>query len=164
MKKKHEVLIEEYKIISNQIIHWDKQYWIKNNFFLAIESLFLTGFSVILLKGKINIDLSLFSLLIFQIIFNILICLIWRSSCLRTKDFIKVRFERAKKIEKKLGKIRLYRNHDNEIYLPKHNASGQKESLLPLLFILLWVIFSVISLFTYLFPYFCEYCMRTNLP
>ncbi|MCG6162392.1 RipA family octameric membrane protein, partial [Leptospira bandrabouensis] len=129
MKHKYEVLLEEYKIISNQIIHWDKQYWIKSNFFLAIESLFLSGISIFLLKGEINIELPIITILISLIVFNILICLIWRLSCLRTKEYLNLRFRRSKKIEKKLGHIRLIKIHDREKFLPKHNSSGQQESL-----------------------------------
>ncbi|WP_420870535.1 RipA family octameric membrane protein [Leptospira adleri] len=142
MKNKKKILLEEYKIISEQIMYWDQQYWIKNNFFIVIESTFLTGF-FFLVKEYIFLQktTSLYILLIIFIIIilNIMICKIWEKSAARTKEYIGIRFKRSKKIEKKIKFLKIYRLHDNETYLPRKNSSGEFESWLPRLCSYLWI-------------------------
>jgi len=48
MSKAHELLLEKYKLLVPQIIHWDKHFWAKSKFFMTIETAFLGGILALL--------------------------------------------------------------------------------------------------------------------
>jgi hypothetical protein len=144
---KQELLLKEYEIISTQVIHWDKFFWDKSQFFLAIESLMLVGISQVVIgeiSNKSPIALRIYSFLLIAIVFNIFLCYVWFRANRSNREYLQVRYNRAKEIEMELGgnAIKIFQYQDRFLREPKQVKHSSKiwEIQIPMVFTLGWFI------------------------
>ena len=148
--------MQEYEQITAQIIHWDSLSWQTNQFFFAIEGVFLAGIGR-LLYGEFekpgSSDLAVVLLLLGGAVFNSVLCVLWFRINRRNREFLNVRFARAREIESQPDiAVRLYTRECEELTKPKyrrHGTSGQEKHI-PTVFLAAWTAIiagAIISLF-----------------
>jgi hypothetical protein len=141
-----ELLMKEYELVTNQIIHWDTFFWSKSNFFLTIESVLLAVVVTQLyseLNNNTHMTMILFILGIFVTVFNLVLCYVWFRTNRSNHEYLKVRFERALKIEDDLalgGVVQTYRLQRELLEMPKYikHSSSWWEINLPIIFMIAW--------------------------
>ena len=144
--QKQEILIREYETITDQIIHWDKFFWQKSQFFLAIESVLLAGVSL-----RLSVEFSRaepisdhdFVLFIVLFIFNLYLCYTWFRTSRSNREYLRVRFARALQIEQDpamKGILKLYTYQDEMLNQPQYKKHGSNrwELHIPTIFALAW--------------------------
>ena len=141
------VLMHEYQTITDQIAHWDSLFWRTSQIFLVIQSalLVLVGDR---LTGQLGdgatMPISLFLLFLGVGLFNIVVNYIWYRANRRNRQYLRVRFTRARQIEgdpTMRDILKLYRLEDHELRQSprwKH-GSGRFETHLPTLCAFAWM-------------------------
>ncbi len=95
-------LIEEYKAISDQIIHWDEFFWSKSQFFLAIESGALFAVGTWLIDHQRVADATA-TFLSFAVFLNLFLSVTWLRTGRRNREFLNIRFEVGRGIEEHMN-------------------------------------------------------------
>jgi len=142
-----EILIREYETITHQIIHWDKFFWEKSQFFLAVESALLAGAILELrklFKLPSPIRASDLTILLVVVIFNLFLCYVWFRTSRSNREYLRVRFQRALRIEsdpRLRGVLQLYHEQDNMLAQPqfRKHSSSKWELHIPSAFGIAWV-------------------------
>lgn len=141
------LLLEEYKGLIPQIVHWDSHFWNKSKFFLTIESAFLVG-SLYALKEYLimnnTIPKSLFLLLLIVVAFNLYLSYVWFRTNRRNREYLELRFQRAREIEEKLGKVMEIFTND-PLKLPRCHRGASWEIHLATCFAAVWIILVGVS-------------------
>ena len=139
-KSREDLLLEEYKGLIPQIIHWDSHFWNKSKFFLTFESAFLAGTLIALrdnvIQGKI-ISVTLFVALIGIVIFNLYLSYVWFRTNRRNREFLELRFQRAREVETELGGVQKLFTND-PLKLSKDHGSARWETHLATGFAIAW--------------------------
>jgi hypothetical protein len=136
-----DILLKEYESLVSQMIHWDSHFWVKSQFFLVIESAFV---AVILqafkeqVTAQSKLSTPLLFLFLFAGLFNIYLCYVWFRTNRRNREYLRLRFERARQIESELGVLQTFT--DDSKKLPKGHGSAAWETHLPTGFIVAWVV------------------------
>lgn len=150
LNKAETILLEKYKLLVTQIIHWDSHYWNKSKFFLAIETAFLSAAIAALsplVKDEIFTGRSAKVLLFGGLVFNIMVCYIWIRTNRRNLQYRKLKIVEFLKIEKKIPAMQLLSKARVKSILPKKDRSTCWENALPYLFLASWVIISFWGVF-----------------
>ena len=138
---REDLLLEEYKGLISQIIHWDSHFWNKSKFFLTFESAFLAGTLIALREnvapGKV-LSSTLFVALIGVVAFNLYLSYVWFRTNRRNREFLELRFRRAREVEAELGSVQKLFTND-PLLLPKDHGSARWEAHLATGFALAWV-------------------------
>jgi len=141
-----EQLVREYEQLTAQIIHWDNLSWQTSQFFSAIEGAFLAGIGRLIYgefekQGASNLALVL--LLIGGAVFNIVLCVFWFRINRRNREFLDIRFTRAREIEAQPNiAARIYTYQREELTKPKYRGHGTSnlERRIPILFLTMWIL------------------------
>lgn len=141
-----EQLVREYEQITAQIIHWDSLSWQTSNFFLAIESVFLVGAGGVLYEemGRAGTsEIAVVILLLAGAVFNGLLCYpFWFRINRRNREFLDIRFARAREIETHPTiAMRMYTYEREEFRKPKYSghSTSRLERHVPTLFLIAWI-------------------------
>jgi len=140
-KSRENLLLEEYKGLIPQIIHWDSHFWNKSKFFLIFESAFLGG-TLIALRESVVVEevfpFPLFIALIGVVALNLYLSYVWFRTNRRNREFLELRFRRAREVEAELGSVqKLFRN-DLQLLSSAH-SSARWEIHLATGFAVVWV-------------------------
>ena len=140
-----DILLREYENVVKQIIHWDTHFWTKSQFFLVIESAFVAATLQVFreqVTAQAKLPLLVFlSLFLVAGFFNIFLCYVWFRTNRRNREFLRLRFERAREIESELGTLQTFTNDVKK--LPKGHGSATWEIHLPTGFIVVWVLLMI---------------------
>jgi hypothetical protein len=138
--------LREYRLLSEQIVHWDGAFWRKSQFFMAIEAVTL-GFVIDRLSrefiGTKPIDHELFLMLGALVLFNFYISYAWFRTNRTNREYLNVRFDRAFEIENDLeldGVLGLYKLQRQRLAEPRYvaHSSSRWEIHLPSIFMVAW--------------------------
>lgn len=104
-KDADDLLVEQYKAVSDQIIHWDTFFWSKSRFFLAVEGVaFLSIVNWILNRigttGVAGQRWQLFGIFAAATLLNLYLCFVWLRTGVRNREFLNMRFEVGRAMEK----------------------------------------------------------------
>ena len=97
-----DALVAQYQILSAHAVHWLSHVWHVNQFFVAVESLFLAGTAIKLaetLATSIRPAPQLYVLFIVLIAFNVILCYIWFRTHRRNFEYLEARFTLLKEFE-----------------------------------------------------------------
>jgi hypothetical protein len=148
-KTSYDLLLEEYKGIIPQIIHWDSHFWNKSKFFLTFESAFLAG-TILTLRENVStgkaLSVSLFWILVGVAVFNLYLSYVWFRTNRRNREFLELRFRRAREIEAALGGIQKIFTND-PLQLTKGHGSAYWEIHLATGFAVAWVVLLGVGIF-----------------
>lgn len=150
LNKAETILLEKYKLLVTQIIHWDTHYWNKSKFFLAIETAFLSGAIAALspvVKDEIFTALTAKLLLGGGLVFNIMVCYIWARTSRRNLQYRELKIVEFLKIEKKIPVLQLLSKSHVKSILPDKDRSTCWENTLPYLFMAAWIFTSFWGVF-----------------
>ena len=140
-KTRDDLLLEEYKGLIPQIVHWDSHFWNKSKFFLTFESAFLAGTLVTLREniaaGKV-LSNSLLLALVGIVLFNLYLSYVWFRTNRRNREFLELRFRRARDIEAELGGVQKLFTND-PLQLSKGHGSASWETHLATGFAVAWI-------------------------
>ena len=147
-----EQLMREYEQITAQIIHLDSLSWQTSNFFLAIESVFLVGIGKLLYdefeKGGPS-EITAIILLLAGAVFNSVLCvLFWFRINRRNREYLNVRFARAREIEAQSEiAVRLYTYQLEELSKPEYRGhrTSTLEKHIPTLFFIAWIVIILLA-------------------
>jgi hypothetical protein len=141
-----ELLMKEYEAVTTLIVHWDKFFYDVSNFYVTIESALL-AFVIIRLSAELvdgkPLPMELIPWSIFIALFNLFLCYTWFRAIRSCREYLKVTFKRALKIEEDLasiGVIKLYHFIENELKQAKYikHSGGWWEVNVPILFMIAW--------------------------
>ena len=139
---KDEKLLREYESLVLQIIHWDSHFWTKSRFFLAIESAFIVvALQIFKLRvlGELESHSTLMVVLIFVGLLNIYLCYVWFRTNRRNREYLRIRFKRARAIENKFDEA-LQTFTDEKKELHERHGSATWETHLATAFIIAWIL------------------------
>jgi hypothetical protein len=136
-----QILLEKYKLLVTQIIHWDTLFWSKSKFFLAIETAFLATVGAVHsppLKGKFLDAASAPYVVIILALFNIFLCYVWHRTNKRNLQYRRFKIDEFMEIEKRMPELAIFSGDAAKILIPKSGRSARWEMSLPFAFALLW--------------------------
>lgn len=146
---KEDLLLEEYKGLIPQIIHWDSHFWNKSKFFLTFESAFLAGALVALndfARHGTKVPMPMLFALFAATIFSLYLSYVWFRTNRRNREYLELRFKRAREIEAALGSVQSLFTND-PLLLPKDHGSSGWETHLPIAFGIAWIATLIGALF-----------------
>lgn len=132
------LLLEEYKLATQDLTHADMLLWQKTYFFIIVTGL-LFSYSTSKFVSE-----ALFLRIIFAIL-GLFISITWLFVARRTGEYMTAREKRALAIEEELKELRLHRTlkeHDAQVAGKIRRVLRERPlvtTILPLVFILLWV-------------------------
>jgi hypothetical protein len=137
-----EMLLEKYKLLVTQIIHWDTHFWNKSKFFLAIQTAFLGLFGAAGSAAfkhpffcKPMIELGLVAVAVF----NLYLCLVWYKTNVRNLQYRKFKIAEFLAIERRLRTLTIFDEHATRRFLPPSDSSSGWEKDMPFAFGFAWV-------------------------
>jgi hypothetical protein len=150
-----ELLMKEYEAITALIVHWDKFFYETSKFYLIIESAFLAGVIIRLsaeLVDEKSMQPGLFYLAVFITLFNLFICYVWFRADRSCREYLKVTFQRALRIEEDpvlRGVIQLYHFEQDKVNQTKYvnHSSSWWEEHVPIVFMIAWVACLILAAF-----------------
>lgn len=137
-----QMLLEKYKLLATQIIHWDTLFWSKSKFFLGIQTAFLALFGA---AGTVAFKHPLFSKPMVDIglvlvgVFNFYLCFVWYKTNVRNLQYRKFKIDEFREIERRLPVLTIFDPHTVRRYLPPSDSSSDWEKFMPLAFGFVWV-------------------------
>lgn len=137
-----EMLLEKYKLLVTQIIHWDTHFWSKSKFFLGIQTASLGLFAA---AGAAEFRHPFFSKPMVQIgivaaaVFNLYLCLVWYKTNVRNLQYRKFKIAEFLAIERRLQTLTIFDEHTTRRFLPASDSSSGWEKFMPLAFGFVWV-------------------------
>jgi hypothetical protein len=136
-----QILLEKYKLLVTQIIHWDTHFWNKSKFFLTIETALLGTIGAILspsLKGKIFESVTTPYLTIILALFNVFLCYVWHRTNKRNLQYRQLKIDEFVAIERLMPELNLFSADSVKMMIPNSGRSARWEMSLPFAFALLW--------------------------
>ena len=146
--------MREYELANAQALHWLSHVWRSNQFFVAVESVFLAGTVYQLLEWTAAtraFNPTTLAVFIIIILFNIVLCRIWNRTHRRNFEYLDSRFQFAIEIESDpdLSELfHLYTEGKKRLRGANHKrrSSRKYELFIPNLFLVAWLMLFVISL------------------
>src|SRR5437016_10055636 len=92
-KSEQDLLLEEYKGLIPQIVHWDSHFWNKSKFFLTFESAFLAGAIVAMRDFATDskpLPNALMLALLAATVFNWYLSYVWFRTNRRNREFLEL--------------------------------------------------------------------------
>lgn len=150
-----ELLIRDYEITAQHVLHFDKQFYETSRFFLLIEAALFAAFvdrlSNELIAGEhIPTEMLLFVIVI--IFSNLSLCYIWFRTNRTYREFLEISYKRAMEIESKsaLGGIPgLYITQQDMMKEKgyKSHSSNWWEIRVPIVFMIAWILSLILVAF-----------------
>lgn len=144
-----EILLEQYKLIIQQVLHWDVHFWEKSKFFLAIETAFMGVAGAIFLKPEITSGVSkqlALCTLLLLCIFNIYLCIVWYKTNNRNRGYLRLKIHEMKQIEARLPELFSVNPLELKLKMQPYASSAGWEVHLATGFGFLWTLFFSICL------------------
>ena len=136
--------IKEYEQLTAQIIHWDSLSLRKDQFFLAVEGLFIIAAGQLLrphLADLCPLPTHVIILITVMAIFNCFLCWVWFKTVRRNREWLDVRLKRAEEIENKNDiEFRILRRQDSEFKEYGGHEAHKLVLKVPIAFALLWIL------------------------
>ena len=141
------LLMHEYDVISDQVIHWDQHLWRQSQFFVAVESAFAALIAKQLIDRADSVgNLPLVVVLVLSVgsVLNLFLCYVWFRVGRRNIEYTGVRYARAKALEAEsdlLDTLKLYRLESKMLAEPPSANHGSRSWVMhiPSVFIVTWV-------------------------
>lgn len=131
---KHDFMLREYEKLPQLIAHWDSHFWVKSQFFFAVESVFLAAGAVAFKKTLLQVNgddpgvnglVSLVGLCVFNFWLNY----VWFRTNRSNREYLTHLFKRARAIERTLVATSPdIPPEDNPIFTGQWNSLQQSES------------------------------------
>lgn len=136
------MLLEKYKLLVPQIIHWDTHFWNKSKFFLGVQTAFLAAFGAAassIIKHEFFSKSMIDPILVAAGIFNIYLCFVWFKTNVRNLQYRAFKIAEFLAIERRLSVLTIFDAFAVKRFLPPSASSSGCERFMPLAFGFAWV-------------------------
>jgi len=155
VKDKIDQLVNEYGQLTTQIIHWDSLSLKKDQFYFAVVGVFLIAVVKVIYDEITKVGTSPFlvvALIVLAGVFNLFMCIVWFKTNRRNREWLDVRFDRAREIETSQGiEFRILSLQDKRFDEPEYEGHATSKLVLyiPIIFFVVWVAVICLSVALY---------------